>query len=38
MVVPVMAGIAVLIILGVHPPGELTDLIAKATAQLGGTR
>jgi hydrogenase-4 component F len=38
MVVPVLAGMAVLIILGVHPPGELTDLIARAVAQLGGTR
>ena len=28
MVVPVMAGVAVLFILGLHPPGELTGLIA----------
>jgi hydrogenase-4 component F len=36
MVVPVLAGLAVLVLLGVHPPGELTSLITQATAQLGG--
>jgi hydrogenase-4 component F len=44
MVVPVLAGMAVLIMLGLHPPGELTDLIARAVSQvtqatqLGGAR
>jgi hydrogenase-4 component F len=38
MVVPVMAGVAVLFILGVHPPGELTSLIARAVTQLGAAR
>jgi len=36
MVVPVLAGIAVLLVLGLHPPGELTQLISRAAAQLGG--
>jgi len=36
MVVPVLAGLAVLILLGVHPPAELTNLISQATAQLRG--
>jgi hydrogenase-4 component F len=36
MVVPVVAGVAVLFLLGLHPPGELTDLIARAVAQLRG--
>ncbi len=35
MVVPVLAGLAVLVVLGVHPPGELTDLITRGAAQLG---
>jgi hydrogenase-4 component F len=38
MVVPAVAGIAVLFVLGVHPPGELTDLISRAVAQLGAVR
>jgi hydrogenase-4 component F len=38
MVVPVLAGVAVLLILGLHPPGELTGLIARAVTQLGATR
>ena len=38
MVVPVVAGVAVLFILGVHPPGELTGLIARAVTQLGAAR
>jgi hydrogenase-4 component F len=37
MVVPVLAGLAVLVLLGVHPPGELTNLITRAVAQLRGT-
>jgi len=36
MVVPVLAGLAVLVLLGVHPPGELTDLITRGAAQLQG--
>ena len=36
MVVPVLAGLAVLVLLGVHPPGELTNLITQAVAQLRG--
>jgi hydrogenase-4 component F len=38
MVVPVLAGLAVLVLLGVHPPGELAELITRAAAQLGGAR
>ena len=36
MVVPVLAGLAVLVLLGVHPPGDLTSLITRAAALLGG--
>jgi hydrogenase-4 component F len=35
MVVPVLAGLAVLLVLGIHPPGDLTALIARGAAQLG---
>ena len=38
MVVPAVAGIAVLFILGLHPPGELTGLISRAVAQLEAAR
>jgi hypothetical protein len=38
MVVPVLAGLAVLIVLGVHPPADLTSLISQAAAQLRGAR
>jgi hydrogenase-4 component F len=38
MVVPMVAGVAVLLVLGLHPPGELTGLIARAVTQLGATR
>jgi len=38
MVVPVVAGVAVLFLLGLHPPGELTALISRAVTQLGVTR
>jgi hydrogenase-4 component F len=38
MVVPAVAGIAALFLLGVHPPGELTELISRAVAQLGAVR
>jgi hypothetical protein len=37
MVVPVLAGLAVLVLLGVHPPAELTELITRGAAQLRGT-
>jgi hydrogenase-4 component F len=36
MVVPMVAGVIVLLILGLHPPGELTELISRAVAQLQG--
>jgi len=32
----VLAGLAVLVMLGVHPPGELTSLITQAAAGLRG--
>jgi hydrogenase-4 component F len=38
MVIPVVAGVAVLFILGLHPPAELTGLIYRAVAQLGAAR
>ena len=38
MVVPVLAGVAVLFILGIHPPGELTGLIDRAVLQPGAAR
>ena len=36
MVVPVVAGVAVLFLLGVHPPAELTGLLTRAVHLLGG--
>jgi hydrogenase-4 component F len=36
MVVPVLAGLAVLVVLGVHPPAELANLITHAAAELRG--
>jgi hydrogenase-4 component F len=36
MVVPVLAGLAVLLLLGIHPPADLTNLIAQAAAELRG--
>jgi hydrogenase-4 component F len=36
MVVPVLGGLAVLVLLGIHPPGELTSLFTQAVAQLHG--
>jgi hydrogenase-4 component F len=36
MVVPVAVGAVVLIVLGVHPPAELTELLARAVSELGG--
>jgi hydrogenase-4 component F len=38
MVVPAVAGLAALFILGLHPPGELTDLISRAVTLLGAAR
>ena len=38
MVVPAVAGVAVLFILGLHPPGELTSLISRAVTELGTAR
>ncbi|MGB6582711.1 MAG: proton-conducting transporter membrane subunit [Streptosporangiaceae bacterium] len=38
LVVPAVAGVAALFILGLHPPGELTDLISRAVTQLGAVR
>src|ERR1700733_3089614 len=35
MVVPVVAGVAALLVLGVHPPAELTGLLSRAVHQLG---
>ena len=36
MVVPVVGGIVALLILGLHPPAELTELISRAVAQIRG--
>jgi hydrogenase-4 component F len=36
MVVPVLAGLAVLALLGIHPPADLSNLIAQAAAELQG--
>ena len=38
MVIPVVAGVVVLFILGLHPPAELTGLIYRAVAELGAAR
>ncbi len=38
MVVPVLAGALVLLVLGVHPPAELTGLLARAVRELSGAR
>jgi hydrogenase-4 component F len=35
MVVPLVAGLVALLVLGLHPPGELTGLLARAVSQLG---
>jgi hydrogenase-4 component F len=37
MVVPVVAGTIVLLLLGLHPPAELTGLLGRAVALLGGS-
>ena len=36
MVVPVLAGVAALLVLGVDPPGHLTALLVREAAELGG--
>jgi len=36
MVVPVLAGVAVLVLLGVHPPADLAALLARGAAELRG--
>jgi hydrogenase-4 component F len=36
LVVPVLAGLAALLVLGLHPPGQLVDLLGRAAAQLTG--
>ena len=36
MVVPVAVGLVALVVLGVHPPAELTGLLARAVQELGG--
>ena len=38
MVIPGVAGVVVLFILGLHPPAELTGLIYRAVAELGAAR
>jgi hydrogenase-4 component F len=36
MVIPVVAGLAILLMLGVHPPADLTVLLSRAVHQLSG--
>jgi hypothetical protein len=36
MVVPAAAGVLALLVLGLHPPAELTDLFSRAVAILTG--
>jgi hydrogenase-4 component F len=36
MVVPVLAGVAALTVLGLHPPADLTALLSRGAAELGG--
>ncbi|MCA1218071.1 proton-conducting transporter transmembrane domain-containing protein [Streptomyces sp. 8L] len=38
MVVPAVAGIVALVVLGLHPPAVLAQLLAHGAAELGGTR
>ena len=38
MVVPVVAGVAALVLLGVHPPAHLTELLVRGAAELRGLR
>ncbi|GAA2489299.1 hydrogenase 4 subunit F [Actinocorallia cavernae] len=37
MVVPVLAGVVALVVLGLHPPAGLVHLLARGAAELGGT-
>jgi hydrogenase-4 component F len=37
MVVPVVAGALALLVLGIHPPAELTELFGRAIRLLGGS-
>jgi hydrogenase-4 component F len=36
MVAPMVVGIVALLVLGLHPPDALTELIARGAAELGG--
>ena len=36
MVAPMVAGLAALVMLGVHPPGDLTELLSRAVTELEG--
>jgi hypothetical protein len=36
MVVPVAVGLVALLVLGLHPPGDLTGLMGRAVIQLTG--
>ena len=38
MVIPAVAGVAALFLLGLHPPAELTALISRAVTELGAAR
>ena len=38
MVLPVLAGLVALVVLGLHPPGDLTALLSRGAAELGGVR
>jgi hydrogenase-4 component F len=37
MVIPIVAGMVVLLVLGLHPPAHLTELLARGAAELRGT-
>jgi hypothetical protein len=37
-VAAMILGIGALAVLGVHPPGQLSELLSRAAAQLGGSR
>ncbi|MPZ86101.1 MAG: NADH dehydrogenase FAD-containing subunit [Actinophytocola sp.] len=36
MVAPMLAGLVVLVVLGIHPPADLADLLTRGVAELGG--
>jgi hydrogenase-4 component F len=38
MVLPPLAGVAALVILGIHPPGDLVDMLGRAATELGAIR